>query len=180
MGTLAKFGTWSLFSLHLKSPLKRCLERLATVLNFEIVWGTLFALADPSQWWVIMNNCNDVFLETLTVFTKEYVFRNFPKHSESFGNFRRSVARLYNFYLWSWSSNAILGVILPVMWYFWPQTQCKTLKSTKWFRNFPNLSECFGNINPSWKRLLYPCGPEAMANWPETEWQQPDRSGPPH
>ena len=32
--------------------------------------------------------------DTISVFTKDYDFRSFPKHSKSFGKFRRSVARL--------------------------------------------------------------------------------------
>ena len=88
------------------------------------------------------------------VFTKDYGFRNFRKHSETFGKFRRSVIRLYNFYILYRCSNVILVIFLSPLWYFWPQILCKVIKSTKWFRIFRNVSETFGNINPSWKRLL--------------------------
>ena len=39
-------------------------------------------------------------------------FQNIPKVSESFGD--RLLDYIHNFYLWSWSSNVILVVILPV------------------------------------------------------------------
>ena len=52
-------------------------------------------------------------ITALAVFTKDYVFRNFPKHSEIFGNFRISVARLYNFDMWFRSGNVILGNFCP-------------------------------------------------------------------
>ena len=45
----------------------------------------------------------------MAVFTKDYSFRNFPKHSKSFGKFWRLVAQFYNFCIWFRFINVILG-----------------------------------------------------------------------
>ena len=49
----------------------------------------------------------------MAVFTKDYHFRNFPKHSESFGKFRRSITHLCN------SSPGPDGYTPAFFRYFW-------------------------------------------------------------
>ena len=61
----------------------------------------------------------------MAVFTKDYVFRNFPVHSESFRKFRRLLALLYDFDIWFWFSNVILGNFVRNMVFPPPKSDVK-------------------------------------------------------
>ena len=90
----------------------------------------------------------------IAVFTKDYCFRKFSKHSESFAD------HLVGDIILCASSNLKYNCMNRscLKWHDWPETMCQNViiewPITKTFRNFRNLSRSFGNNSPSWKWLI--------------------------